>query len=259
MSGHSSRASPCASHSPRLMPAGIEAAVLGTLRTVPCGHQSASTSAESSTTITGRAAQSLPRRRPAGRSPRPATMVGRAPSGHRRCVEAVVLRVCGGTGGRAPDSLSSHGRPRRALRAATGRGRRRRSPRTRGSSPTSSTARRPSTSGSAARTAGCRRTRSSGLAPGEVFVHRNVANVVGAHRPQLPLRAAVRGRRAEGQARDRLRPLRLRRRQGGARGHAPRADRQLAAPRAGREPEARRASSPRPRRSSGSTGSASST
>ncbi len=55
-----------------------------------------------------------------------------------------------------------------------------------------------------------------------------------AHRPQLPVGAAVRGRRAEGEARDRLRPLRLRRHPRRAGARVARPDRQLAAPRAGR-------------------------
>ena len=55
-----------------------------------------------------------------------------------------------------------------------------------------------------------------------------------AHRLQLPRGAPVRGRRAEGRARHRRRPLRLRRHQGGAGGFGARPHRQLAAPRAGR-------------------------
>ena len=79
------------------------------------------------------------------------------------------------------------------------------------------------------------------------------------HRPQLPVGAAVRGRRPRREARDRVRPLRLRRRPGGARGLASRVDRQLAAPRDGRPREARRrARLARPGRR-GSTGCASST
>jgi hypothetical protein len=40
-------------------------------------------------------------------------------------------------------------------------------------------------------------------ASGELFVHRNVANVVDPHRPQLPVGDPVRGRCAAGEARDR--------------------------------------------------------
>ncbi|CAA9375423.1 MAG: Carbonic anhydrase, beta class, partial [uncultured Gemmatimonadetes bacterium] len=60
----------------------------------------------------------------------------------------------------------------------------------------------------------------------------------GAHRPQLPVGAAVRRGRAPGEARHRHRALRVRRRAGRAAEHEARADRQLAAPRAGRARQA---------------------
>ncbi len=61
----------------------------------------------------------------------------------------------------------------------------------------------------------------------------------GAERPQLPVRDAVRGRRAQGGAHHRVRPLRVQRGERGAR-EPPRGPRgQLAAPRAGRPSQAR--------------------
>ena len=80
------------------------------------------------------------------------------------------------------------------------------------------------------------------------------------HRPQLPVGAAVRGRRAARRARDRRRALRLRRHPRRAGGQAARAHRQLAAPRAGRRRAPQRMSCVRCRtRPRASTGCASST
>ena len=61
----------------------------------------------------------------------------------------------------------------------------------------------------------------------------------GAHRPELPVGHAVRGRHPQGQAHHRRRPLRLQRRAGGVARRARRSRRQLAAARAGRAREAR--------------------
>ena len=53
-----------------------------------------------------------------------------------------------------------------------------------------------------------------GLLPGDIFVHRNHRQHGGAHRPQLPVGHAVRGRHPQGQTHHRRRALWLQRRAG---------------------------------------------
>src|SRR5579863_8735966 len=66
------------------------------------------------------------------------------------------------------------------------------------------------------------------LDPGELFVHRNVGNLAPAAGRELSLGAAIRGRRAEGEAHPGGGPLRLRRRGRGSRRSAARPGRSLA-------------------------------
>ena len=68
--------------------------------------------------------------------------------------------------------------PRRAVQEQPGMGRSAFSARIRNSSPSSRASNRPPTCGSAAPTAACPPTRSSDCCPGDIFVHRNLANMV---------------------------------------------------------------------------------
>ena len=116
----------------------------------------------------------------------------------------------------------------------------------------SSASRRRATSGSAAPTAACRPTRSSDLLPGRAVRPSQRRQRRRPHRSQLPLGAPVRGGRAEGRARDRLRPLRLRRRsRPRSTSDRARAHRQLAPARAGHPPEQCRSLSARHHRRAG--------
>ena len=84
----------------------------------------------------------------------------------------------------------------------------------------------------------------TGVQPGEMFVHRNIANQVLAGRSEPAVGAAVRGRGAGRQARDRLRAPPVRRRASGDGRREPRPGRSLA----GRHPRLAPPSPPRAQR-----------